>query len=122
MTEQKATNSSGCGTIIIVLLLLLAALVVFNSVSNRRTYGGRTNPSSSSGSSSVVTLVCEDCAAAGIKINLWSDPDRGSVVGSVPHGTSATIIDDARSSDGRLVYKVRAASITGWITSNFVKR
>lgn len=66
-------------------------------------------------------LVCQDCADAGININLWSSPERLKIVGSVPHLTTAVIIDTAQQEEWKL-YRVRANNINGWITEDFVKK
>lgn len=117
MEEKKPekTKSPGCGIIIVIILIIIIAL----SFSNRSSL--RTSTSSVATTYSV-TIVCADCAAAGMEINLWADPDRTSVVGSVPHGTSATVIDRTTNSEGRIVYRVRALGNSGWVTSNFIDR
>ena len=68
-----------------------------------------------------VTLFCPECAAAGMKINLWASPNRVGVAGSVPHNTRAIVIETA-TYDGVLHYKVQANGITGWVSQSFIQR
>jgi hypothetical protein len=72
----------------------------------------------------VVTLVCADCAEAGILINVWQNPGlaRGKVVFQVPHETAVTVRDAKSADDGRQWYYVESGGKQGWIATDFVKR
>ena len=71
-----------------------------------------------------VTLICADCAAEGININVWQSAgkSRGPVVFSVPHGTIVSVSDSKIADDGRTWYKVKYQGKSGWIAQDFVKR
>ena len=67
-------------------------------------------------------LVCDECAEAGMKINLWAKPGGGaSLAGSVPNRTRVTLLDTTVEG-GRRWCKVEAGRVTGWILSEFVQR
>ena len=68
-----------------------------------------------------VTLFCQDCADIGMAINLWTDPDRSGVAGSVPHNTVVTVLD-SRMVDGTQYYYVRYVNTRGWVSELMVKR
>ena len=72
----------------------------------------------------VVTLICDDCAAAGIRINVWQNAgiSRGSISFSVPHNTKVNVVDSKSADDGRRWYKVEFSSKAGWIAQDFVRR
>lgn len=69
----------------------------------------------------VVTLVCQECADAGMQINLWVDSERTQISGSVPHGTTVTVLNFSIIG-GRVLYQVRVGNVVGWVTSNFIKK
>ena len=71
-----------------------------------------------------VKLVCTDCAATGIEINVWQNAgtNRGEVIFSVPHNTSVTVVDTKTADDGRTWYKVTYNGQSGWIAEDFVQR
>ena len=62
------------------------------------------------------TLWCEDCAAIGMKINLWNLPQRTQVVGSLPHNTRVIVLEQ-ETHDGRTLYQVSGSGQTGWVTA-----
>ncbi|HUN24398.1 MAG TPA: SH3 domain-containing protein [Anaerolineales bacterium] len=72
----------------------------------------------------IVKLVCDDCAQAGIEINVWQNAgtSRGNVIFRVPHQTSVNVVDSKNADDGRLWYKVEYNGKTGWIAKDFVNR
>ncbi len=87
----------------------------------------KSNSSSSQNSSQEfysVTLVCADCAAEGININVWqyAGQSRGEVMFSAPHGTIVSVLDSKTADDGRTWYKVKYQGKSGWIAQDFVKR
>lgn len=68
------------------------------------------------------TLVCDECAEAGMKINLWKQPGGGgAVAGSVSNRTRVTILDTT-TEDGRRWYKVSGGGTIGWILGDFVQQ
>ena len=113
-TENKQENKEqkNNATPLILLGLLVICLVIFFL----KSYGG-TGTSSNTKS---ITLVCEDCKDAGMEINIWSDPQRSGVKGSVPSGTKATELDN-ETYDGIYYYKVTTNGITGWVSSSMVE-
>lgn len=67
-----------------------------------------------------VMLFCEDCAAAGMAINLWDAPG-GRVTGHVPHNTPAQQLE-RRTIDGKAYVRVRTDSgQTGWLAASLVR-
>lgn len=71
-----------------------------------------------------VVLVCDDCAAIGMKINVWqkAGTSRGSVSFSVPHNTTVNVIDSKTADDGRRWYRVEYKGNIGWIPQDFARR
>jgi hypothetical protein len=69
-----------------------------------------------------VTLRCDECAEAGMDINLWASPDNRRVVGSVPNLTRATVLDEDFNSGGTLHYQVSAGGVTGWVSELMVEQ
>ena len=70
-----------------------------------------------------VVLVCDDCAAIGMKINIGQNAgtSRGSLVFSVPHNTTVNVLNSKTADDGRRWYNVEYNGNTGWIPQDFVK-
>jgi hypothetical protein len=69
-----------------------------------------------------VTLRCDECAEAGMEINLWQSPDNRRTVGSVPNRTRVTVLDQDFDSGGTLHYKVSGGGVTGWVSELMVER
>ena len=71
-----------------------------------------------------VMLTCDDCAQAGMNINVWQNAgtSRGNVVFNVPHQTTVTVLGTKTADDGRLWYNVEYNGKKGWIASDFVNR
>jgi hypothetical protein len=71
-----------------------------------------------------VMLICDDCAQAGMNINVWQNAgtSRGNVVFSVPHQTSVNVVGSKTADDGRLWYNVEYNGKTGWIAKDFVNQ
>lgn len=71
-----------------------------------------------------VVLICDDCAAIGVKINVWSNAgtSRGSVAFSVPHNTTVSVADSKIADDGRRWFRVEYKSSYGWIPQDFVRQ
>lgn len=69
------------------------------------------------------TLFCQDCADAGMEINLWETPERDGLrtTGSVPHNTAVTVLD-SRMVNGTRHYKVRHVNVVGWVSELMVKK
>jgi len=74
-------------------------------------------------SAKTVTLLCIDCQAAGVKINVWqmAGVSRGNVSFSVPHNTAVSMLDTKTADDGRVWYKVQYQDKVGWIPADFVQ-
>ena len=69
-------------------------------------------------------LVCADCAAADIEINVWQKAgiSRGSVNYKVPHNTTVKVLDSELADDGRRWYFVKHEGHIGWIAEDFVQK
>lgn len=69
-----------------------------------------------------VTLVCKDCADAGMEINLWDSPSRNRVTGQVAHGTRVTVLEARQNvGEGRAYYHVKVGGERGWVPEDFVR-
>lgn len=69
-------------------------------------------------------LWCEDCAAAGMDVNLWSNYNRTAahVTGRLPHRTPVTVLDSKRNSvEGRMYYRVQAQGFSGWVPETLIR-
>jgi len=69
-------------------------------------------------------LWCEDCAAIGMDVNLWSGADRPAarVVGRLPHGTPVMILESRRNTtESQTYYKVQAQGQTGWVPATLIR-
>ena len=58
------------------------------------------------------------------EINIWQKhgPDRGRVVGRLPHGTKVDILDTIYlAQESRSWYRVHFGAITGWVAEPFVR-
>lgn len=112
----------------VVLAIGLAALVltmVALSVNNGDTTETVTIATAvRSESVQMVTLICVDCANAGISINVWqrAGQNRGRVVFSLPHLTSVRLNSSKIADDGRRWYEVGFQDKTGWVAEDFVRR
>lgn len=67
-----------------------------------------------------VVLFCEDCAAAGMEINLWDAPN-GRVVARVPHNTPALELERRTVGDARFVRVRTDDGKTGWLAALLVR-
>lgn len=67
------------------------------------------------------TLYCPECAGLGIKINIWSKPNRQGIKVKVPHNTIVSVIDK-KTYNGLLYYKIRIHNIVGWVSEDFIKK
>ena len=67
------------------------------------------------------TLICDECKEIGMKINVWTHPDRSGVAFSVSSGTQVKITDSQIYEDIKY-YKVKYGSKTGWIRDIFVQK
>jgi len=69
-------------------------------------------------------LWCEDCAAAGMNVNLWSSYDRtaAQVVGSLPDRTPVTVLESKRNNaEARMYYRVQAQGFSGWVPETLIR-
>lgn len=106
----------------LILAIVFACIILFVVVQIMGGSGGNLGQRTDSNTDTyLVTLKCSECAEIGMQINLWTTPSRAGVAGSVPHNTSATVLD-TDSYNGVLHYKVRANGITGWVSEGFVNR
>jgi hypothetical protein len=72
--------------------------------------------------STIVTLFCQDCAGAGMKIYIWTHPVRSGVAGSVPNNTNAELIRTL-TVDGVKYYEVNVVGmgIRGYVSDLMIK-
>ena len=68
-----------------------------------------------------VILSCPDCAEIGMKINIWTNPNRSGVAGSVDHNTRA-IVYGTQTYDGVLHYNVEALGVRGWVSELMIQK
>jgi hypothetical protein len=70
-----------------------------------------------------VMLICTDCTAQGVGINIWefAGPNPGEVLKNVQAQTVVEILDTAVLEDGSIWYQVRLNDLVGWVAANFVK-
>jgi len=111
MTKLTLTN------LLITILITASILSACNTSSSPQQLNA--NPTTYA-----VMLICDDCAQAGMNINVWQNAgtSRGNVVFSVPHQTTVTVIGSKTADDGRLWYNVEYNGKKGWIPRDFVNR
>lgn len=99
----------------IIVLAVVSILAACNSSSE--------SPPSPTPTPYTVVLVCDDCAALGMDINIWQNAgtSRGSVAFSVPHNTTVNVLDSKIADDGRRWYNVEYNGNDGWVAQDFVK-
>lgn len=108
-----------------VILLAVIAAVVIGQVKQKQREERMANYSTATPEPADVveygTLVCDDCKAANIDINVWTHPDRSGIAFSVPSGTRVQITD-TQVYDGIRYYKVKYGGKSGWIRNIFVEK
>lgn len=68
-----------------------------------------------------VRLVCQECTANGIAINLWDSPKRAKIVGTAPHQAQAILLE-TQQYNGRTFYRVSYNGSRGWLPEEFVSK
>jgi hypothetical protein len=74
-------------------------------------------------SGSFVMLVCLDCTAQAVGINIWefAGSNPGEVLIVVPDQTVVEVLDSVMADDGHIWYQVRFNGHMGWVAADFVK-